>query len=83
VLRQFMLFHFDKPGGACILDLWPHDFVMIAPDSPANRIMRMRDDWKLIYGDSATLLYARAHSPATQIRGVPITAGVAPQSSFP
>jgi hypothetical protein len=83
VLRQFMLFHFDKAAGATILDAWPHDFVMIAPDSGASRIMRTRSDWKLIYSDSATLLYARAGSPATQIRGVPIAAGVVPASSFP
>ncbi|MFZ0887139.1 MAG: hypothetical protein WA005_01685 [Candidatus Binataceae bacterium] len=83
VLRQFLLFHFDKAGGAGILEAWPHDFVMIAPDSGANRIMQMRRDWKLIYSDSATLLYARAGSPATQIPGVPIAAGVAPASSFP
>ena len=82
VLRQFMLFHFDKPGGADILEQWPHDFVLIAPDSGSNRIMKARAGWKLIYRDDSAMLYARADSRAAGLPGVPF-AGAAMPARFP
>ncbi|MGC1342609.1 MAG: hypothetical protein WA854_09800 [Candidatus Binataceae bacterium] len=82
VLRDFMLFHFDQPGGAAILSEYPHDFVMISPKSEAVNIMSARADWKLVYRDSATLLYARSGSRAASLPGVPVTAQ-APPSTFP
>jgi hypothetical protein len=82
VLRQFMLFNFDQPGGAEILARWPHDFVLISPKSSAARIMRASPDWKLIYRDPGALLYARAGSPAAKIAGEPVV-GSPPPSTFP
>jgi hypothetical protein len=44
--------------------------------------MSSRKDWKLIYSDSASVLFARAQSRAADIPGIPV-AGVAPASYFP
>jgi len=82
VLRAFMLFHFDQPGADAILARWPHGYVMLSPDDLANRVIARHPEWKLIYRDHDTLLYARAGSAAAKIAGVPIE-GVNPPTAFP
>lgn len=82
VIRAYLRFHFDAPGGALALSRWPNDFVMISPLSKSADLMRAQSGWKLIYRDGSTLLYARAGSPAAQIAGVPVT-GHNPPSTFP
>ena len=82
VLGAFMLFHFDQPGADTILANWPHDYVMLPPGDLANRVIARHPEWKLIYRDRDTLLYARAGSAAAKIAGVPIE-GVNPPTAFP
>ncbi|HVA81564.1 MAG TPA: hypothetical protein VNF29_11620, partial [Candidatus Binataceae bacterium] len=82
VVRAFLLFHFDQTGADAILARWPHDYVILPPDDPANRVMARHPEWKLIYRDRDTLLYARAGSAATGIPGEPIE-GVNPPAGFP
>ncbi|HUY27197.1 MAG TPA: hypothetical protein VMV27_07220 [Candidatus Binataceae bacterium] len=82
VVRAFLRFHFDRPGAGAILSRWPHDYVMLPPDDPANRVIARHPEWKLIYRDRDTLLYARAGSAAAGIPGEPI-AGVNPPAAFP
>ncbi len=82
VLLQFMLFHFDQPGRGAILAKWPNDYIMLPPDDRANRVLNRHPEWKLIYRDKNTRLYAPASSPAATIPGIPI-AGVNPPTSFP
>ncbi|HYB92053.1 MAG TPA: hypothetical protein VEC38_13540 [Candidatus Binataceae bacterium] len=80
VIRDYIRFHFGESDA--VLDSYPHDFVLIAPELGARRLMDARGDWKLVYRDEVALLYARAGSPAARIAGVPI-AGIAPPTSFP
>ncbi len=82
VLRAFILFHFDLSGADAILTRWPHDYIIVPPDDPANRVIARNPEWKLVYRDRDTLLYARAGSIATKIAGVPIE-GVNPPTAFP
>jgi hypothetical protein len=82
VIRDYLLFNYDLRGGAHLLDAYPHDFVLLSPDSAANRIMRAHGDWTLVYRDDDALLYARAASPAAKLPGVPIT-GTALPTRFP
>ena len=82
VLHAFMLFHFDRPGADAILTRWPHDYVMLPPDDLANRVIARNPQWKLIYQDCDTLLYAPAGSAATKIAGEPVE-GVNPPTTFP
>lgn len=82
VLRAFMLFHFDRPGADAILALWPHDYVMLPPEDPANRVIARHPEWKLIYRDRDTLLYARADAAGAKISGEPVE-GVNPPTTFP
>jgi len=82
ILLAFMLFHFDQPGADAILARWPHDYVMLPPGDLANNVIARHREWKLIYRDGDTLLYARADSAAAAMPGVPFV-GVNPPTRFP
>jgi hypothetical protein len=82
VVRQYLQFHFDLPGAAHVLDAYPHDFVLIAASAPARHLMEQRRDWKLLYRDDNSLLYARASAPAAKLPGLPVI-GAAHPSGFP
>jgi hypothetical protein len=82
IARDFVDFYDAHTGASRVLDSYPHDFVLISANSPARKVMNARRDWKLIYRDDASLLYARASAPAAQIAHVPI-AGHAPSFTFP
>ncbi len=77
-----MLFNFDQAGAEAAIDKYPTDYVLIAPDTGARKLMDSRKDWTLIYSDASTRLYARANSPAARLPGVPI-AGTARPVMFP
>ena len=82
VLADYFDFFFDGPRAAAVLDAYPHDFVLIPPTAPVRALMERRPDWKLIYGDSNALLFARTDSPAARFDGVPIR-GRPPPDTFP
>ncbi len=82
IIYTFALFNFNMPGGDAVLSEYPPDFVLIMPDSESRKLMDARSDWKLIYSDASTLLYARQGSDAGKIPGVPI-AGIAQPGRFP
>jgi hypothetical protein len=81
-VRDFITFNYDYAGGDAAIAKYPTDFVLIKSESWAKRLMDSRHDWRLIYGDPFTLLYARADSPAARIPGVPAS-GVAYAVTFP
>jgi hypothetical protein len=82
VIEDYLGFYHDLPGAAAMLESYQHDYVLISPGVDAGKFMRSRKDWKLIYSDSASVLFARAQSRAADIPGIPV-AGVAPTSYFP
>ncbi len=83
VIHDYLLFRFNLPGGAHVLDAYPHDFVLIpTAAAPARRLMERRHDWELLYRDDDALLYARASAPAARLPGLPVT-GAAPAGGFP
>lgn len=82
VVHDYLLFRFDLPGGGHVLDTYPHDFVLIATSAPARHLMEQRHDWKLLYRDEDSLLYARASAPAASLPGLPVT-GAAHPGGFP
>jgi hypothetical protein len=82
VVHQYLLFHFNLPGGARVLDAYPHDFVLIATAAPARHLMEQRRDWKLLYRDDNSLLYARVSAPAANLPGLPVI-GAAHPGGFP
>jgi len=82
VIEDYLDFYHDLPGAAGMLESYQHAYVLISPGVDADKFMRSRKDWKLIYSDSASVLFARAQSRAADIPGIPVV-GVAPVSYFP
>ena len=78
VVRDYIDFYLGTPGADRVLAAWPHDFVLITPDSSAGKIMAGRSDWKLMYRDQYSLLYARAGSPAALASATPVIAKAPP-----
>jgi hypothetical protein len=82
VARDFEDFHHNRARAAAVLASYPHDLVMLAPDSAAVPLMNASGNWKLVYRDDIALLYARSDSPAASIPGVPVV-GKSPPRVFP
>jgi hypothetical protein len=82
VIEDYLEFYHGLPSAARMLESYQHDYVLISPGTEACRLMSSRKDWKLIYSDSASALFARAQSHAAHIPGIPVV-GVAPVSYFP
>ena len=70
LINQYLAFRFALPGAQKVIDGWPHDFVMIAPETPPFPLMNRDRAWKLIFLDGDAALFARANGSA---------AGVTPQ----
>jgi hypothetical protein len=82
IIYKFALFNFNQPGGDSVLADFPTDFVLIKPASGSRKLMDARADWKLIYDDASSRLYARQDSPAAKISEAPV-AGIAQPGRFP
>ena len=83
VIRDYLLFYFDLPGGTKVLDSYPHDFLLIPPGSEACRETMQVGGWKLVYRDSDAVLFARADSHAAQISRFPVDGVAAIRQFFP
>jgi hypothetical protein len=82
VIEDYLAFYYGLSGAAAVLESYQHDYALVSPGADAYKLMSSRKDWKLIYSDSASVLFARAQSRAADIPGIPVT-GVAPASYFP
>ncbi len=82
IIRRYLEFRYNLPGGAGVLDQFPNDLVLIKAASEARTLMESRKDWTLIYSDDVAVLYARTGSAATHLPGVPAR-GAAPPPTFP
>jgi len=82
VIRDYVQFYFGLAGANRVIDSYPHDLVLIPPDSSAWRVMLARKDWRLIYRDPDAGLFARGDFAAARIRGNP-EIGKAPPAYFP
>jgi len=72
ITAEYLEFYMDEAGANRVLDGWPHDFILIPPDSAAWRLMASRGDWKLIYRDPDSALFARADSAAANAADAPV-----------
>ncbi|HUO04991.1 MAG TPA: hypothetical protein VMU16_07310 [Candidatus Binataceae bacterium] len=82
VLADYFRFQFNLQDGTRALTSYPTDFVLVAPNDPARKLMDSERNWRLVYGDAVSLLYARANSSAAHLSGVPAI-GDAPIVTFP
>jgi hypothetical protein len=80
VIRDYLDFYFDRPGGSKVLEKYPHDFVLVPPTSGGAFLTSRSPGWKIIYHDSDALLFTRAASSAAKLAGV---RGEPPSGLFP
>jgi hypothetical protein len=71
VFRDYITFYYDRPGAAGVLTAYPHDFVLIPPNAPANSLMGRSAGWTLLYRDPSAALFARITSSTTLPRRTP------------
>ena len=82
VITDYLEFDFASPRAESVLSGYPHDFVLLPPDSPGYAVVSKNPNWKVLYRDSASVLFARSTSPAARLPGVPVT-GQAIRGFFP
>jgi hypothetical protein len=77
VIADYYDFYYASPRARTVLDGYPHDFVLVPPDSDGFTVVAKNPSWKMIYRDSDAALFARATSPAAQVpmRPVPDSSG--------
>jgi hypothetical protein len=78
IIYKFALFNFNQPGGDAILREFPNDFVLVKSDSPSAKLMDAQAEWKLIYQDAASRLYAPRDSVAAKMAGTPVIGDAQP-----
>jgi hypothetical protein len=81
LIDRYIEFYFDRAGAQTLLAEYPHDLVLMPPTSRAYNLMSRQADWKLIYRDADSGLFARTDSAAAKISGVP-AAGIAPKLGY-
>jgi hypothetical protein len=55
-----------------VLGAYPHDFVLLRTTSQGYTFMLAQPGWRIVYRDKIAALFARADSPAAQIKDIPI-----------
>jgi hypothetical protein len=69
VIRDSVAFQMGLPGGARVLEAYPHDFVLVPVNSVAALTAQQSGGWVEIYSDRTAVLFARAGSPAASLAG--------------
>ena len=82
VIIDYLNFYFGLAGAERVLRGYPHDFVILPPDSKGYGVVAGNPDWKLLYRDPDAALFARSTSQAAGLAGVPVT-GPAIPAFFP
>ena len=62
----------DYPRAAAVLGAYPHDIVLLRVASPPYSFMMAQLGWQVVYRDKVAALFARANSPAAQLKDIPI-----------
>jgi hypothetical protein len=84
VIDDYLTFQYGEPGAKDVLRKYPHDFILLSPnDGSALALVGAELEWKAIYRDRSSILFARADSEAAKIRTVDVAAQIPPPSYFP
>jgi hypothetical protein len=64
LLREYIEFLYGLPGGAKLLDSYPHNLILLRPDTRAYRTVAADSRWRLAYSDPDSALFVRASAKA-------------------
>lgn len=59
VTGEYFDFLAGKEGGRAFLEKYPHDLVVIRPDSGGNFLMQAEKNWKKVFSDIGCVIYLR------------------------
>ena len=59
VSKEYFLFLLGKEGGREFLQKYPHDMVLIKPNTAADFMLRKEKDWEKAYSDLGSVIYLR------------------------
>jgi hypothetical protein len=51
LIREYAKYYYDQPGGKAILGNYPHDLILLKPETGACRVVAADPNWKVIYRD--------------------------------
>ncbi len=83
VIQEYLDFYIDNWNSTEALKSYPADFVLISRTRKACDLMKRQPDWKLIYMDRDSELFAKRNSTAAQLPDEPVVGHVPPKSYFP
>jgi hypothetical protein len=63
VINDYITLYFAGPGASRLLQKYPHDFILVPPSAPINSVIAKSSDWKLIYRDNNSMLFAHSSVP--------------------
>ncbi len=78
VLADYLDFFLVGPRAGAVLDAYPHDFVLLRTSSATYDFMLAQPGWRIVYRDKIAALFARANSPAAQLKGLPVEGSSGP-----
>ena len=82
VLRDYVAFYSDRSGAERVLAEYPHQYVLVPPNSGGFQVVARNPNWKLIYRDNVAALFALAGLPAAAEFPSPVR-GTSPRVFFP
>ena len=83
VVHEYLEFYFNFGNATKALSSYRSDFVLIPPSCKAYRLITSLPDWKLIYSDRDSALFAKSNSAAAQLAGVPVLGHVPAKEYLP
>jgi hypothetical protein len=83
VIREYLDFYIDYWNSTEALKSYSADFVLISRTRKACDLMKRQPDWKLIYIDRDSELFAKRDSAAARLPREPVVGHVPAKSYFP
>ncbi len=83
VIREYLDFYIDHWNTTEALSSYRSDFVLISPSRKAYDLMMSLPDWRLIYSDRDSALFAKSNSAAAKLTDVPVVGHMPAKSYFP
>lgn len=71
LVGKYAIFASGGPRAAGVLRQYPPDYVLIRVGQPVYRFMLKQRNWRLIYRDNISALFAPADSRAATLKGIP------------
>ena len=59
ICNEYFNFYYGKTGWQSFLNKYPHDMIVIEPDSIAYKLIKTQSNWKIAFEDKGSALFIR------------------------